>query len=193
VRKYQRLIVVAIIVFVLGLSACKSSNSLVADSVAGTLSSIQMSTSVADLQTSVADLQTSVADLQTNTATSGSLTPTNMASSLDPTFVTSVPTPQPVLVIETALCLKGPGDIYEVVSSIQAGTHVELLGRDNTLTHEWLVIQNPKYKIPCWMLFDYLQVDPNTDLTSLQIFNPPPPPPLVSSTPRKQDTGYPNP
>lgn len=192
-RKYQRLVVVTIIVFILGLSACNNSNSSVTESVAGTLSSIQMSTNVVDLQTKVADLQTNVADLQTNTL--ASLTPTNMVSTLDPTTATSVPTPQPVLVIETALCLQGPGDTYEVISSIKAGTQVELLGRGKTLLG-WLVIQNPTYKIPCWMEDEYLKIDPNTDLTNLKIFNLPALPTPGESkrvSPTQTQMIYPNP
>ncbi len=78
------------------------------------------------------------------------------------------------LVASSAICYLGPGKVYEVSSSISAGTRVDLLGR-STLDG-WWIIRNPRYHDPCWIQAAYLQVDSNVDTSSLQIYLIPPTP-----------------
>ncbi len=60
-------------------------------------------------------------------------------------LATVTPTPAeeltPPIVLTDTLCWKGPGPGYEVVSSLQAGTEVRILGRG--VEGDWWVIDNP--------------------------------------------------
>lgn len=88
-------------------------------------------------------------------------------------------TAQNPVVTEVTLCWTGPGPAYRVVSSIKAGTRVELLGVSsikNWYIKDWYIIQNPTYQERCWIPAKYLKFDPGFDVGSLQIFNPPPTP-----------------
>lgn len=77
------------------------------------------------------------------------------------------------------LCWKGPGPAYDVVSSIEAGTQVELLGTG--LNASWLIIDNPRFPgASCWVDKEKIDVDPELDLGVFQIF---PVPPLPTATP----------
>ena len=94
--------------------------------------------------------------------------------------------PQNSLVTTSTLCWLGPGTIYEVSSTIQKGTRVELLGRGDI--SGWWIVRNPKYHDPCWMPDKYLQIDSGVNVSALPIFHTPstptPTPTLVpTSTP----------
>jgi hypothetical protein len=94
-------------------------------------------------------------------------------------------------VIRDALCWVGPGNAYEVVSSVKTGTQVQLLGRGSLAG--WYIINNPIYHDPCWLQAANLQIDPGYDLSGLPIINPPPSPtptdtPTATNTPVPTDT-----
>lgn len=92
-----------------------------------------------------------------------------------------VPTAQDPLVAYAALCWWGPGPIYEVISSLKQDIRVKLAGKGSI--PGWYLVDNPIYHVPCWVQDDYLQIDPNTDLSTLPIFTPPPTPtPTVTQT-----------
>jgi hypothetical protein len=107
-----------------------------------------------------------------------------------PTDTTIAPsaTPQNPLVINSSLCWVGPGAKYEVVSSLNKGETVEVIGRGSTAG--WFIIRNPRYHDPCWVQADNLQLDASFDINALQVYNPPPlptntpkPTPIPSETP----------
>ncbi len=104
--------------------------------------------------------------------------------------ITATPTatPSPPTIRRDTLCWLGPGPIYPVVSSIQQGTVVELLGVG--ALEGWFVINNPRFNLPCWVDADDLDVDPNLDLTVLIIF-PVPPTPTPTPTPTFTPTATP--
>src|SRR5271157_3983401 len=88
-----------------------------------------------------------------------------------PSAPTLTPTPQNPLVTTTAYCWSGPTDKtlkYEVVSSIQAGTRVQLLGRG--IVDGWWVVRDPRYNDPCWIQQQYVQIDMSYDLSTLKTF-----------------------
>ncbi len=88
--------------------------------------------------------------------------------------LTSIPTssgPQNSLVTTSTLCWLGPGKVYEVSSTIQKGTRVELLGRGDI--SGWWIVRNPKYHDPCWMPDQYLQIDSGVNVSALPIFYTP--------------------
>jgi hypothetical protein len=94
----------------------------------------------------------------------------------------STPTPGNPLVIHDALCSVGPGNVYDVVSSVKTGTKVELIGVGSV--PGWYIITNPIYHDPCWIASANLQIDPNYNLSALKVFNPPSTPtPTSSDTP----------
>jgi uncharacterized protein YgiM (DUF1202 family) len=82
--------------------------------------------------------------------------------------------PGNALIITATACWLGPGEAYEVSSSIQKGTRVELLGRGDI--PGWLVIRNPRYHDPCWMPAVYLQADSNVNVSALPVYYTPPTP-----------------
>jgi uncharacterized protein YraI len=86
----------------------------------------------------------------------------------------STSTPQPTTVTSEALCYAGPGDAYEVVSSIKPGTQVKLLGRG--ALSGWLVLANPIYTDPCWIMSQYVSMDPSIDTSTLIVYAVPPTP-----------------
>ena len=94
--------------------------------------------------------------------------------------------PQNSLVTGSTLCWLGPGNVYEVSSAIQKGTRVELLGRGDI--SGWWVVRNPKYHDPCWLQYQYLQIDPGVNVSALPIFYTPSTPtptptPVPTATP----------
>jgi hypothetical protein len=100
------------------------------------------------------------------------------------------PTPSNPHVIRDALCWVGPGNAYEVVSSVRTGTQVQLLGRGSLAG--WYIINNPIYHDPCWIEAANLQIDPGYDLSGLPIINPPPSPtPTLTDTPTATNTPTP--
>lgn len=100
--------------------------------------------------------------------------PTSSLIPTSTTVPTQTPIPQNPIVIKDALCSLGPGDSYEVVSSIKSGTRLELLGKGDV--PGWWIVRNPLYHDPCWIADPYIQIDPNTNLSLLQIFVSPPTP-----------------
>ena len=93
-------------------------------------------------------------------------------------------TPLPPVVIVKALCWRGPGSAYPVVSSIKVGTVVVLLGVGSN--PGWFIIENPIYHDRCWIEAANLQIDPNLNVSLLKVYNPPPTPgptPEPTSTP----------
>ena len=92
------------------------------------------------------------------------------------------PTPENPVVIHDALCNAGPGDVYEVVSSVKTGTQVELIGVGSV--SGWYIINNPIYHDPCWIAAANLKIDPGFNLSTLRVFNPPSTPtPEATQTP----------
>jgi hypothetical protein len=74
---------------------------------------------------------------------------------------------------EDSLCWTGPGSVYEVVSSVLAGTSVQLIGRD--LQGGWWVIDAPRYPgVACWVPRQRIDVPPTLDVDGLSIFAIPP-------------------
>ena len=88
-----------------------------------------------------------------------------------PATATPEPPPQDPLVLRATLCWYGPGQKYEVISSLHQGERVKLLGRGSI--SGWYIVENPTYHDPCWVQEADLQVDPGIDQLSLKIFNPP--------------------
>ncbi|MFP3853085.1 MAG: hypothetical protein ACLFWD_02200 [Anaerolineales bacterium] len=92
------------------------------------------------------------------------------AMSLQPTSEAAIGTPTPPAgstptVITDTLCGRGPGPLYEVVSSLAAGTEVEILGRG--AEGDWWVIDNPRYQgVRCWAPGEDIEVQPNYDYPS---------------------------
>jgi hypothetical protein len=106
--------------------------------------------------------------------------------------VVPVPTPQDPLVARAALCWWGPGPVYDVISSLKENIRVRLVGRGSI--PGWVLVDNPTYHVPCWVQDVYLQIEPGTDLSTLQIFTPPPTPtpsPTLTRTPTATPTKTP--
>jgi hypothetical protein len=132
-------------------------------------------------------LQTALVEKQTAEAVP---LPTLTASITPPPTRTPPPTGTPKHPVVTALslCWTGPGPVYRVVSSVKPGTSVQLLGIGSKTG--WFVIQNPTYGERCWIEAKNLKLDPNENLSALQLFNPPPTPgpsitPGPSPTPKE--------
>ncbi len=99
-------------------------------------------------------------------------------------LVAATPTPEateepskPTVTTDT-LCWKGPGPLYEVVSSIEVGVEIEILGRG--VQGDWWVIDNPPYPgVRCWAPGEAVEVDPNYSypVTLFEV------PPLPTPTP----------
>lgn len=126
--------------------------------------------------------------LQTNAAATQTAfvqeVPTSAATPIASATITPsiTPTPQNPLVKSLALCLTGPGKVYNVVSSIKPGTRVQLLGVGSVAG--WFVVENPLYHNRCWIQATSLQLDPGVNIAALQVFNPPPTPgPKITATP----------
>lgn len=114
------------------------------------------------------------------------ITPTETFTPAPTPIDTVVPSPvataQNPLVIKDTLCWLGPGPVYVVSSAVHAGTRVTLLGKGSI--PGWWIVSGPIYHDPCWVYQQDLQIDPNYDLSNLQIFNPPPTPtPTFTITP----------
>jgi hypothetical protein len=91
---------------------------------------------------------------------------------------TSGEAPQPPVMVDL-LCWAGPGPGYNVVSSIKAGTLVQLLGTG--LNARWLIVDSPRFPgVGCWVEKKKIDLDPAIDLSELHIF---PVPPLPTPTP----------
>ncbi len=126
-------------------------------------------------------LQTRAAATQTQLAVQ---IPTSAATPVPTIMLTPsiTPTPQNPVVTTLTLCLTGPGNAYNVVSSVKAGTQVQLLGVGSV--PGWFVIENPVYHDRCWIAATSLRLDPGTHIAALPVFNPPPTPgPKATITP----------
>ena len=104
------------------------------------------------------------------------------------TIVAPSATPQSPTMINSTLCWLGPGDKYEVVSSLSKTQPVEVIGRGSV--SGWLIIRNPIYNDPCWVQATDLQLDASFDVNALQVYDPPAlptktpkPTPVPSATP----------
>ena len=102
------------------------------------------------------------------------LTPLSTAIATDTSTATATPTPQNPLVIQDAPCWNGPGSAYAYVSTVLAGTRVELLARGSI--DGWWVINNPIYHSACWIQENFLKIDLSY-FSSLPIYTPPAMPP----------------
>ncbi len=122
----------------------------------------------------ISALQTNLADSQTAAA----VAPPPGGTTLPAVVASSTPAPLPTaakpVVSTTALCWQGPGNAYEVVSSVKVGVEVEVLGVGSTVG--WFVIKNPTYGDRCWIEAKNLKLDPNFNTVGLQVYNPPPTP-----------------
>jgi len=97
-----------------------------------------------------------------------------------PTVVDPSPTPLLPTVNEDTLCWKGPGPEYETVSSLKAGTVVDILGRD--ASEKWWIINNPRYEgVRCWTPEGDIDVDPSYEFPD-KVFKIPV---LPTKTPKK--------
>ena len=104
------------------------------------------------------------------------------------TAPSATPTPQSPQVITSALCWVGPGTKYVVVSSLNSGQTVEVIGRGSI--DGWFIINNPRYHDPCWVQASALKLDASFDINALKIFNPPP---LPTNTPKPTPVPSPTP
>lgn len=104
------------------------------------------------------------------------------------------PTPQPSAIVATSstgdvpmvvtdtLCWKGPGAQYETVSSLLAGTKVDILGRGEE--GDWWVLDNPRYPgVECWAPGEDIQVEPDFVVPGTIFPVPPLPTPTPTPTP----------
>ncbi len=96
--------------------------------------------------------------------------PPEVVDSTETSTPTLTPTtePQDSIVVSDYLCRVGPGAPYEVVSTVKAGTAVEILGVG--ALQGWIVINNPLYSVACWIPTDRIELDPQIDLGSMQVF-----------------------
>jgi len=113
-------------------------------------------------------MQTEVSTLQTPEP---SETPTFTPVITDTITASPLPTAQNPLVIRNTLCWLGPGQGYQVSSSLHAGTRVVLLGQGSV--PGWWVIVGPVYHDPCWTPQQDLQIDIGYDFSGLRTFDPP--------------------
>jgi hypothetical protein len=121
--------------------------------------------------TPVISVESSETETQTETQTAPAASYTPIQATNTASAPTLTPTPQNPLVTTTAYCWSGPtGNTlkYELISSIQAGTRVQLLGRG--IVDGWWVVRNPRYNDPCWIQGQYVQIDPSYDLSALKAF-----------------------
>lgn len=106
---------------------------------------------------------------------------------LSPPTATATEQPKAPAVLKDTLCWKGPGPLYEVVSSLKAGVEPQLLGRGEN--GGWWVVDNPRYPgVPCWLQEGDLEVDPIVELSEFEIF-PVPPPPTPTPTEKPEIEG----
>ena len=122
----------------------------------------------------ISALQTSLADSQTAAAGAPAPSATALPAALPSSTPAPLPTASNPVVSSTALCWQGPGNAYEVVSSVKAGVEVQVLGVGSNVG--WFVIKNPTYGDRCWIEAKNLKLDPNFSTAGLQVYNPPPTP-----------------
>jgi hypothetical protein len=98
--------------------------------------------------------------------------------------VTPTVTTEPELygtTLQLTMCWHGPGRAgpYEVISSLQPDTRVEVLGTGEG--GGYVVVTNPKYKVPCWVEEGHINIG-QIDLSRLPVFEIPL---LILETPTK--------
>ena len=137
--------------------------------------SAPIATSVLPSNTPIASIELSATETQIETQTEAGPAPTEFSTPVPvtdtPSAPTLTPTSQNPLVINTTYCWSGPTDkklTYEIISSIQAGTHVQLLGKG--IVDGWWIVRNPRYGDPCWIQQENVQIDPAYDLSTLKTF-----------------------
>ncbi len=91
-------------------------------------------------------------------------TPTPTAT-ITPTYATPL-----LKVSEDTNCRSGPGQDYEIVTVIKAGTQVEILGRPPAGNY-W-VVRNPAGSNPCWLWGEY--ATPSGSIHTVPSVTPPP-------------------
>lgn len=65
-----------------------------------------------------------------------------------------------------ALCWFGPGQEYEVVSSLEEGIEVSIIGMSQL--PGWWIIDNPRFPgVACWVEEEDLEIDPDLDMSPL--------------------------
>ena len=85
------------------------------------------------------------------------------------------------IVLELSACREGPGEPYANISSLQAGTEVEVVGVGEN--GDYLIINNPVYNRPCWIRKNIIG-PAGLDAETLQVY--PIPPLLTTSVPTSQ-------
>ena len=152
---------------ILALLACSIS---VSGALPTPTSGLPSNTPVVSVESSATETaQTETAQTETQPAPTESSTPVPATDT--PNVPPLTPTPQNPLVTTTAYCWSGPTDKtlkYELISSIQAGTRIQLLGRG--IVDGWWVVRNPRYNDPCWIQQEYVQIDLGYDLSTLKTF-----------------------
>jgi len=150
---------------ILALLACSISvNGVVPTPTPG----LPSNTEVISVESSATETPQVETQTETQPAPTESSTPVPIT---DTPALTSTPTPQNPLVTTTAYCWSGPADKtlkYELISSIQAGTRVQLLGKG--IVDGWWIVRNPRYNDPCWIQQENVQIDPGYDLSTLKTF-----------------------
>ena len=90
-----------------------------------------------------------------------------------------IPVPNP-MILELTLCWLGPGPPYEVVSSLQPNTPVEVLGTGSG--GGYIVINHPKHNLACWVKEGVISLD-GLNISYMPTFEIPPQPiPSVEPT-----------
>jgi hypothetical protein len=69
-------------------------------------------------------------------------------------------------------CWTGPGSSHTLISNINPREYVEIIGMGSV--EGWLVIRNPYFHNPCWVLKEHVNVDPNLDLSIFPVMTPRP-------------------
>lgn len=109
-------------------------------------------------------------------------TPPYLLNTPTPTVVSPMP-PFYAQIMKLSLCWVGPGNLYDVISSLQPGIQVEVLGTGET--PGYLVVNNPRYRVPCWVEEEDVDTG-DLDLFSLPVFKTPP---LPTKTPPAPELG----
>jgi hypothetical protein len=73
---------------------------------------------------------------------------------------------------EFTSCWTGPGSSYTLISNINPKEYVEIIGMGSV--EGWLVIRNPYFHNPCWVLKKHVNVDPNLDMSVFPSMTPKP-------------------
>ena len=165
--KRNSIILFSVFSLILATLACNLPQTAQSVSNANPSNALTVVTSATPSSTSISSLTSTEPEAQsTPTASSTPVAATNTTGA--PTLT---PTPQNPLVTTTAYCWSGPTDKtlkYELISSIQAGTRVQLLGRGSV--DGWWIVKNPRYGDPCWIQQQDVQIDLSYDLSTLKVF-----------------------